>query len=87
MKASINKRLCIKWVIIAGKRAKKTYEDLRLKVAEAKKVFQDHANLIKDNDAAKRQVKAAEDKLAEMRRTLEVVVIAAKEVEAAKEVV
>lgn len=53
---------------MAAECAKRAYEDGRSKMAEAGKVLQDHANLIKDNEAAERQVKAVEDKFAEMRR-------------------
>lgn len=60
--------LCMKRAITTAKHAKRTYEDSHSKVAEADKVLQDHANLIKDQEATKRKVKVAEDKLAEMRR-------------------
>ncbi|KAI5312323.1 hypothetical protein L3X38_041496 [Prunus dulcis] len=46
--ASMDMWLCMKWAITTTKRAKRTYEDGRSKVAEAGKVLQDHANLIKD---------------------------------------
>lgn len=75
--------LCMKRAITASERVKRAYDDGRLKVAEASKVLQDHANLIKYKEAIEQQVKVADDKLSEMKGTLE----AAKEAEEAKEAV
>lgn len=63
------------------------YDNDRSKVSKASKVLQDHANLIKDKKALERQVKAADDKLAEMRGALETAVRAAKEAEADRDAV
>ncbi|CAL8076798.1 unnamed protein product [Prunus armeniaca] len=85
--ASMNMWLCMRWAITAAERAKKAYEERRAKVAEAGKALQDHAHLLKDKQAAERQVKASEAKLAEMRVVLDAAVGAAKDVEAVKEAV
>ncbi|CAL2239559.1 unnamed protein product [Prunus armeniaca] len=76
--------LCMKRAITTAERAKKVYEDGRAKVAEASKALQDHAHLLKDKQAAERQVKASEAKLAEIRAALEAALVVAKESEAAK---
>ncbi|XP_016648286.1 PREDICTED: uncharacterized protein LOC107880709 [Prunus mume] len=48
--------LCVKRAITAAERAKKAYEDDRAKVAEVGQVLQAHANLVKDMQAAEREV-------------------------------
>ncbi|CAL8168184.1 unnamed protein product [Prunus armeniaca] len=70
--------LC-KQAIMVAERAKKAYEDSCVKVADAGKVLQDHANLVKDKEALERKVKASEAKLSEMMATLDAVIQAAKD--------
>lgn len=72
---------------MAAENAKKAYEDGRAKVTEAGKALHDHAHLLKDKQAARRQVKASEAKLAEMRVALDVAVTVAKDAEVVKETV
>lgn len=67
------------------KTCQKAYDNGCPKVAEVDKVLQDHANLLKNKEALERQLKALEDKLAEMKGALEASVNAAKEVETTKE--
>lgn len=50
-------------------------------------MLQDQANLIKDKEAVKWQVKVADEKLVEIKRNLELAMQIAREAEAAKEVV
>ncbi|CAL9029140.1 unnamed protein product [Prunus brigantina] len=85
--ASMDMWLCIKRAISSAEHAKKAYEDGRAKVTEAGKALQDQAHLLKDKQAAERQVKASEAKLAEMRAALDAAVTAAIDAEAAKEAV
>ncbi|CAL2239336.1 unnamed protein product [Prunus armeniaca] len=80
--ASVDMWLCMKRAKV-DKHAKRAYNVGRAKVAEVGKVLQDHANLVKDKEALEWQVKAAEDKLTEMRETLEAMVAITKESEAA----
>ncbi|CAL9024699.1 unnamed protein product, partial [Prunus brigantina] len=79
--------LCMRQAINSAERAKKAYEDGRAKVAEASKALQDHAHLIKDMQAAERQVKASEARLAEMGAALEAALTAARDADSAKEAV
>ncbi|CAL9029349.1 unnamed protein product, partial [Prunus brigantina] len=51
--------------------AKKAYDDGRAKVAEAGKAIQDHAHLVKDMQAAERQIKGYEAKFSEMVAAME----------------
>ncbi|CAL2237682.1 unnamed protein product [Prunus armeniaca] len=53
--------LCMKRAINAAEKAKKAYEDGRARVAEAGKAIQDHANLVKDLQAAEWQAMEAKD--------------------------
>ncbi|CAL2229639.1 unnamed protein product [Prunus armeniaca] len=69
--ASMDMWLCVKRAINATEKAKKAYEDGRAKVAEAGKAIQAQANLAKDMQAAKRQVKVYQAKLGEMSAALE----------------
>ncbi|CAL8162006.1 unnamed protein product [Prunus armeniaca] len=85
--ATMDMWLCMKRAITAAERAKKAYEDGQAKVAEAGKALQDHDHLLHDKQATKRQVKASEAKLAEMRAALESAVTATRDAEAAKEAV
>lgn len=73
--------LCMRRAINAAERAKKLYEEGR------SKVLQDHANLLKDKQAAERHVQASKAKLAEIRMALDAAITAAKDAEAAKEAV
>ncbi|BBN70163.1 hypothetical protein Prudu_1441S000200, partial [Prunus dulcis] len=57
------------------------------KVAEAGKALQDHAQLLKQKEAAERQALASEAKVEEMRVALEAAQAAAKDAEAASEAV
>ncbi|CAL2265258.1 unnamed protein product [Prunus armeniaca] len=63
--------LCMRQAINAAEHAKKAYEDGRTKVAEVDKALKDQAHLVKGMQAAERQVKAYEAKLAEMTEALE----------------
>ncbi|CAL8115901.1 unnamed protein product [Prunus armeniaca] len=85
--ATMDMWLCMKRAITVAERAKKAYEDGRAKVAEAGKALQDHDHLLQDKQAAERQVKASEAKLAEMCVALESAVTVARDAEAAKEAV
>ncbi|CAL2266623.1 unnamed protein product [Prunus armeniaca] len=85
--ASMDIWLCVKRAISATECAEKAYDDGRAKDAEAGMALQDHAHLLKDKQAAERQVKASETKLTEMRVALDAVVTAAKDTVAAKEAV
>ncbi|CAL8992881.1 unnamed protein product [Prunus brigantina] len=58
--ASMDMWLCVKRAINAAEKAKKAYEDGRAKVAEAGKAIQTQANLVKDMQAAERQIKGYE---------------------------
>lgn len=74
---------------MVAERAKKAYEDGCAKVAEVDKVLQDHANLVKDKKALKRQIKASKANLSEMMVTLDAAIQAArdaKEIEGAMDV-
>ncbi|CAL9018063.1 unnamed protein product [Prunus brigantina] len=62
--ASMDMWLCAKRAINAAEKAKKAYEDGRAKVAEAGKAIQTQANLVKDMQAAERQIKGYEAKFA-----------------------
>lgn len=78
--------LCIKRAITAAERAKKAYEEGMVKVVEAGKALQAQAHLVKDMQAAERQVKAYKVKFAEMSAALESAQqVALEEYERAKE--
>ncbi|CAL9010607.1 unnamed protein product, partial [Prunus brigantina] len=64
--ASMDMWLCVKRAINAAEKAKKAYDDGRAKVAEAGKAIQDHAHLVKDMQAAERQINCYEAKFSEM---------------------
>ncbi|CAL2232161.1 unnamed protein product [Prunus armeniaca] len=83
--ASMDMWLCMRRAINAVERAKKAYEDGRAKVAEAGKALQNDAHLVKDMQAAKRQVKAYEAKFAEMMAALECAQLVAREGDEANE--
>ncbi|CAL2247797.1 unnamed protein product [Prunus armeniaca] len=85
--ASMDMWLCVKRAINAVEKAKKAYEDGRAKVAEAGKAIQAQANLAKDMQAAKRQVKVYQAKLGEMSAALEAAQLTAKEALESKEAV
>ncbi|BBH01667.1 hypothetical protein Prudu_012002, partial [Prunus dulcis] len=52
--ASMEMWLCVKRAISAAEKAKRAYDDGRAKVAEAGKAIQDHAQLLKQKEAAER---------------------------------
>ncbi|CAL9017933.1 unnamed protein product, partial [Prunus brigantina] len=85
--ASMDMWLCIKRAINAAEKAKKTYDDGRAKVAEAGKAIQDHAHLVKDMQAAERQIRGYEAKFAEMVAAKESAQLAATEAREAKEAI
>ncbi|CAL2269982.1 unnamed protein product [Prunus armeniaca] len=85
--ASMDMWLCMKRAINAAEKAKKAYDDGRARVAEAGKAIQDHANLVKDLQAAERQVKVYESKFADLSSALESAQLSAKEALEAKEAV
>lgn len=76
--------LCMKWAITTAECTKKAYEGGRVKGAEAGKALQDHTHLLRDKQAAERQVKASEAKLAKITAALETALVAIKDVEVAK---
>ncbi|CAL9020652.1 unnamed protein product [Prunus brigantina] len=84
--ASMDMWLCVKRAINAAEKAKKAYEDGRAKVAEAGKAIQAQANLVKDMQAAERQIKGYEAKLAEMLAAMESAQLAAREAKEAIQV-
>ncbi|CAL8088572.1 unnamed protein product [Prunus armeniaca] len=77
--ASMDMWLCMKRAITAAERAKKAYDEGWAKVAEAGKALQAQANLVKDMQAAERQVQVYSAKLAEMTAALEGAQLAVKE--------
>ncbi|CAL9022366.1 unnamed protein product, partial [Prunus brigantina] len=81
--ASMDMWLCIN----AAEKAKKAYDDGRAKVAEAGKAIQDHAHLVKDMQAAERQIKGYEAKFSEMVAAMESAQLAATEAREAKEAI
>ncbi|KAL6269374.1 hypothetical protein ACE6H2_026285 [Prunus campanulata] len=85
--ASIDMWLCMKRALNAAERSRKLYEDGKAKVTEASKALQDHANLLLDMQAAERQVKAQEARIAELVSALGAAELAAKDAEVAKEAV
>ncbi|CAL8136798.1 unnamed protein product [Prunus armeniaca] len=85
--ASMDMWLCMKRAINASEKAKKAYDDGRARVAEAGKAIQDHANLVKDLQAAERQVKVYEAKFADLSSALESAQLSAKEALEAKDAV
>ncbi|CAL2246709.1 unnamed protein product [Prunus armeniaca] len=85
--ASMDMWLCMKRAINASEKAKKAYDDGRARVAEAGKAIQDHANLVKDLQAAKRQVKVYEAKFANLSSALESAQLSTKEALEAKDAV
>ncbi|CAL8112774.1 unnamed protein product [Prunus armeniaca] len=85
--ASMDMWLCMKRAINAVEKAKKAYEDGRARVAEAGKAIQDHANLAKDLQATKRQVRVYEFKFADLSSALESAQLSAKEALEAKEAI
>ncbi|CAL9010975.1 unnamed protein product [Prunus brigantina] len=85
--ASMDMWLCAKRAINAAEKAKKAYEDGRAKVAEAGKAIQTQANLVKDMQAAERQIKGYEAKFAEMVAAMESAQLSAKEAREAKEAI
>ncbi|BBH03125.1 hypothetical protein Prudu_013901, partial [Prunus dulcis] len=68
--ASMEMWLCVKRAISAAERAKKAYDDGRAKVAEAGKAIQDHAQLLKEKEAAERRALASKAMVGEMRAAL-----------------
>ncbi|XP_034199565.1 uncharacterized protein LOC117614769 [Prunus dulcis] len=85
--ASMDIWLSFKRAISAAKRAKKAYNDGRAKVAEVDKALQDHAQLLKEKEAAERQALVSGAKVEEMRVALEAAQAAARDAEAASEAV
>ncbi|BBG95199.1 hypothetical protein Prudu_003679, partial [Prunus dulcis] len=85
--ASMEMWLCVKRAISAAERAKKAYDEGRAKVAEAGKAIQDHAQLLKEKEAAERLASASEAKAEELRVALEAAQAAARDAEAASEAV
>ncbi|CAL9020940.1 unnamed protein product, partial [Prunus brigantina] len=81
---SMDMWLCMKWTITTAECTKKAYEGGRVKGAEAGKALQDHAHLLRDKQAAERQVKASEAKLAKITAALETALVAIKDVQVAK---
>ncbi|KAI5349209.1 hypothetical protein L3X38_002096 [Prunus dulcis] len=73
-------RLQASRAITVAERAKKAYDDDRAKVAKARKVLQDHANLVKDKEALERKVKATKANLSEMMETSDASIQAARDV-------
>ncbi|BBG99119.1 hypothetical protein Prudu_008709, partial [Prunus dulcis] len=69
--ASMEMWLSVKRAISAAERAKRAYDDGRAKVAEAGKAIQDHAQLLKEKEAAERRAFASEAAVAEMRAALD----------------
>ncbi|BBG98937.1 hypothetical protein Prudu_008464, partial [Prunus dulcis] len=66
---------------------KKAYDDGRAKVAEAGKAIQDHAQLLKEKEAAERRALASGAMVGEMRAALEAALEAARDAEAVSEAV
>ncbi|BBG99708.1 hypothetical protein Prudu_009485, partial [Prunus dulcis] len=85
--ASMEMWLCVKRAISAAERVKKAYDDGRAKVAEAGKALQDHAQLLKEKEAAERPALSSETKAEETRVALEAAQAAARDAEAASEAV
>ncbi|BBH05777.1 hypothetical protein Prudu_017264, partial [Prunus dulcis] len=85
--ASMEMWLCVKRAISAAERAKKAYDDGRAKVAKAGKAIQDHAQLLKEKEAAERLALASEAMVVEMLAALEAARAAARDAEAASEAV
>ncbi|BBG93575.1 hypothetical protein Prudu_001633, partial [Prunus dulcis] len=85
--ASMEMWLCVKLAISAVEWAKRAYDDGRAKVAEAGKALQEHAQLVKEKEAAERQALASEVKAEQMRAALEAARAAARDAEAASEAV
>ncbi|CAL8168894.1 unnamed protein product [Prunus armeniaca] len=85
--ASMDMWLCMKRAINAAEKVKKAYDDGRARVAEAGKAIQDHANLVKDLQAAERQVRVYESKFADLSSALESAQLSAKKALEAKEAV
>ncbi|BBN68886.1 hypothetical protein Prudu_623S000200, partial [Prunus dulcis] len=71
----------------AAERAKRAYDDGRAKVAEAGKALQEHAQLLREKEAAERQALASEAKAEQMRAALEAARAAARDAEAVSEAV
>ncbi|BBG97275.1 hypothetical protein Prudu_006341 [Prunus dulcis] len=86
-KASMEMWLCVKRAISAAERAKRAYDDGRAKVAEAGKALQEHAQLLKEKEAAERQALASEAKAEQMRAALEAARAAARDAEAVSEAI
>ncbi|BBN68171.1 hypothetical protein Prudu_309S000300 [Prunus dulcis] len=87
LKASMEMWLCVKRAITAAERAKRAYDDGRAKVAEAGKALQEHAQLLREKEAAERQALASEAKAEQMRAALEAAWAAAGDAEAVSEAV
>ena len=79
--------LCVKRAISAAERAKRAYDDGRAKVAEAGKALQEHAQLLKEKEAAERQALASEAKAEQMRAALEAARAASRDAEAVSEAI
>ena len=79
--------LCVKRAISAAERAKRAYDDGRAKVAEAGKALQEHAQLLKEKEAAERHALASEAKAEQMRAALEAARAAARDAEAVSEAI